>query len=63
MLRLFCHSGICHNDIKKTNYPLPHCPLATSLSLTDVVRNASIFEGVAAICVIEVIKYRAFEHA
>lgn len=63
MLRLFCHSGICHNNIKKTNYRLPHCPLATSLSLTDVVRNASILEGVGAICVIAGIKYRDFEYA
>ena len=63
MLRLFCHSGICHNNIKKTNYRLPHCPLATGLSLTDVVRNASILEGVGAICVIAGIKYRDFEYA
>ena len=63
MLRLFCHSGICHNDIKKTNYPLLHCPPAGGLFLTDAVKSTSVPEGVAAICVIEGIKYRAFEDA
>jgi hypothetical protein len=56
MLWLFCHSGICHNDIKKINYHLPDCPPANSLFLADAVKSTSVPEGVAAICVIEVVK-------